>query len=1290
MKKKRKTIKYKDNSIMDYQYGGLTLPFLDKYNNLNKQWDSAWKSNPWDMINNTVKKGNWTSQNGTDPVKAYTDPNSPYFDIKRFQSTADKDTPILTGPGAGTTIPAGSTIYNNNYWQSQYNHSAPNHNDYVTALNNDIKTNVNGKFEPIKQEDVFNDHVGGIFSGLNYLNAYKPEKPIDLQEGFQGVQYAQKGATVKPIKKGKYIKTFKNDPEYFNNRIFEEWQKKALATGQVGIDDDGTLYKLNNKVDVPQEWLDITSGNYDKSNTKEKYQAEARQQQAMLGLNQFYNNPLTGLMGAGLAGPGKSTLHYLAKQAGEELISKNLNTYKDSLQYQDGGSVNTTGYTPGTPTANNKINIIPGSEGTMEGVQEDLIAIGRNGADKGLIKKLDKTTPQFRFKSDSFLELPINKPEQQPDVQYAQTGAAILNRPEVPNRIYYTPTWKQQLDNDPKYINPYGYDETTGRGMDLSNLPDPEDPYGFAAANPTVVPTSTTPTTPSTVYKLRHDSVYDYTQDANGNWLTRRKNSKGDWIDMKTKLSPEKYNDAIKLIETGKYTESKTPSGATRTTKKVGTSPTASIHALMPIPEDFAPKISKDLTPTLTSINAKDNLQKTGKKDTTPQKTKSKFTDINVDLGGISDWLPSFGVDGEYTPEKYLPSKSKLPKYGVAASLIKAHLASRKPWNNAYFLGKPVSATALNRLNQIGFYQYGGYIPNYQFGGEINNDYAYPIHPITEEFTDIQTEKGEVATLPDGTIVDVKATEKHKDMDKNHITDILPGKSHVFSHDPKMKLNLDSSIGGVKIKDMKLGKTTFEYKENQITAGPKDVMLSEIWGDKKELTPAELVNNVKKKFELRDNKNNFLTQRANEENKEQRLLYIDVIKAFSEYKKPKTKREIPQAQYGMQLPTMNVGLPNVYNQPTNTAIDGMLGYNNKALDPYSNMDNTMKSMYNVSSAVSPKLYEDGGDIPHAQLGKLLRYTSPVAFLGSEFFANRAKTRQERENEILNAERTKYANDMQNTVDTSGRIGIGTNLATYMAGLNVPRQLYDDQSEQLALVNDHFRRRNADLQAQKYSQLNSLGSAGSLARYTNPNNMGQYLAASQQGYNQNVGSINSQIGSLEDQKVQNIMNLLSKRNEGYNASENAFRNQLYNVNVQGIGNTGRSLQEATLNSGDTRYRLGMEKMAYDEYLKEKAQGARDKVIGDWEGALDSVGQLAITAATGGFGNLAGLGGSNNSNSSFVMGTQNPNMPNFYNPKYTSSANLRNPGSTNTAYTSTLQYPALLSNIFPLPIFGNRPN
>jgi hypothetical protein len=69
--------------------------------------------------------------------------------------------------------------------------------------------------------------------------------------------------------KGGSVKTFKSDPEYFNNKTFEPWQIKALSTGQVGIDENGVLHKLDNKVQVPQEWLDVTSNNYENSNTKE-------------------------------------------------------------------------------------------------------------------------------------------------------------------------------------------------------------------------------------------------------------------------------------------------------------------------------------------------------------------------------------------------------------------------------------------------------------------------------------------------------------------------------------------------------------------------------------------------------------------------------------------------------------------------------------------------------------------------------------------------------------------------------------------------------------------------------------------------------------------------------------------------------------------------------------------------------------------------------------------------------------------------------------------------------------
>lgn len=1130
--KKRKTIKYKSDSPMNYQIGGQILPFLNKYTNLNNQWDTFWKG------------GNYFNEDpdpNYDPLKAvsngYTSDRMLNEYVFKSTNAANKYTNSLINYNTQKGLydnaykgawgdDAHNFYYNNTlgnkYTPSQLTSFADREKEWggnsggagrpegfeewyngrkaysnTAGQQYDADRKVITGFPDVKKQaldiqkeasGVMSEGLSGIFTGMNYLNAYKPEKPITLQEGFQGVQ-----------------------------------------TGQMGIQ-------------VPQ------------------------------------NN-----------------------------------------------QINTTGYTQGSPTVNNKINIIPGSEGTMEGVHPDqrLVAIGRKGADNGVIKIVDKTTPRFKFKSDSFLELPINKVEEQPEIQYAQFGSAIQDLyqqlPNINNNYLSTIAGDSQYGpsvSTPEFNNRMiqGYNNAQQANIPSRQYTANELMQG-AASNQNIINPNSNGIYPiqagysepvvnnqSLVFNVKGDRTYEYKQD--GDVFYTRKKGSNSWIDMKSKLSLEDYNQAMDNITKGKVSQATTPSGAAKTSRAKIISANNVVNEFNAESDIYIPAAVAQTVAAVKEENKKASAVSNNKS------TKKANNKVNVNLGSLSEWLPTFtnpNTGENYTSDDY---SKYIPKQSLTTTLTKTYLKNRKKWNEdtPSLFNTPVNKKLPKLLNQLSLYKYGGEIPKYQLGGEVNNDYAYPIHPITEEFTEIQTELGEVVSLPDSTIVDVKANELHKTMHKDDVTDILPAKSHVFSNDPKMKLNLDSSIGGVKIKDMKLGKSVFEYKENQVTVGPKDVMLSEIWGKKKELTPAELVNNVKKKFELRDNKNNFLTQRANEENKEQRGIYLDVIKAFSEFKKPKKRTGIPKAQYGMQLPSMNVGLPNIYNQPTNNAIDGMMGYNTKSLDPYINMDNNMKSMYNISSVVNPKLYQDGGDIPHAPLGMLIG-AAAASLLGEGLgylFGNSAKKKQEEENKKYLAQYNTSVQNYKDSVNRQGTLEVGTSLASYMAGLNVPRQLYDDQSEQLALNNDHFRTRNAQLQAQKYTQLNDLGGAGSLARYTNPNNIGQYLAASQQGYNQNVSGINAQIGSLADQKVQRITDLLSQRNAGYNASENAYNNQLYNVNVQGITGVGQAASTHEANIGQVNYQTDLERMSFERQLKSDAQAAYDRKKSTVKGLVGDIG------------------------------------------------------------------------------------
>lgn len=1366
--KKRKTIKYKQDSPMNYQFGGTTLAGTKFFDGLNKQWGDFWKGGDYfkqdGMLSNLVDKN---KNAGKDIYDIYGDKDSKSYDPnyqinQQYLSDLEQIKSYEKAKGEPNFDEREWANIQDTYLSvqgKQQNENFDPNYDYGKFRD---------KYKSYNSGEAVTNTAAGIFTGLNYQNAYKPPKPIDLQKGFQGVEYAQMGTEIPQYGLPEISMTKQTSypaPQYaaptttqapvmgivqnlqkhgysfppdFNKKPLQEQkqtvdsyiadfnQKQSKRNSQI----EGTLIHTQTRP-LSADFLS-TSGNQD--DEFKMWFAEQVKSGKVGTIQNYKGKPINIQLG------GKSDNG--SKEGKQKYIS---GLAKDLYNMALGGEVNLTGYTQGSPTANNKINIIPGSEGTMQGVNQDLIAIGRDGADKGLIKKLDKTTPQFKFKSNSFLELPVKKNEENPMI--AQFGSAIqylYDQNANINRSYLDQI-AGNAEFGPSVSTPeFNNRMITGRTNYLNSQPTNQKPFDFSKEQTAYTePISGDNTnygpelqltrapfesTIKPVVNLKGDRTYDYMQDANGNWLTKRKNSSGNWINMQDKLSPEKYKVAVNNIQKGNIKQATTATGRDKTSKGASTiiskqkgagfedgfydyttsrglpasnetyaqykSPsgnfdflnfgrgTPPVSDIAPIPESPNGNSNNGphygFTPAPGYVPLSTNSYKTSPQDEQVMRDglyglagfAAGNMAANLTMKGIVN-LPKVGrvvqygskyIDkaGNYVSKtgKILGKASDTVMKRVNKNLYKNFKSTPDTWDDVINTGlektrfaniqnyNPGVRTSFSPVPK----QYGGFIPTFQFGGQVNNDYSYPVQPITEEFTDIQTEKGEVVSLPDGTIVDVKAIDMHKNMHKHDITDILPGESHVFSNDAKMKLNLDSSIGGVKIKDMKLGKTTFEYKENEVTVGPKDIMLSDIWGKKKELTPAELVNNIKSKFELRDNKNNFLTQRANEENKEQRLLYLDIVKAFSEYKKPKSRREVPKAQYGMTLPSANVGLPSVYNQLTNNGVDAMMGYNDKSLDPYGNMDNNIKSMYNISSVVDPKLYQNGGDIPHAPLGLLIgAAAAPLIGKGIGWLTgNSAKKKQELENQKYLAQYNASTQGYLDSVNRHGGLEVGSNLAQYAAGLNVHRQLYDDQSEQLALTNDHYRNREAALQAEKYGQLNSLGGANSMARYTNPNNIGQYLAQSQQGYNQNISNLNSQIGSTQDQKVQTIMNLLGQRNAGYNDSENTYRNQLYNVNVSGIGAVGNSLATAEANKGQAKYQTDLERMAFERQLRSDAQNAYDRRSSQWEGIFNTVGSgLSGVSNYMDYSKLSGLNNAPTTQQIPVTGNQVPSI-NFTNP------------------------------------------
>jgi hypothetical protein len=534
----------------------------------------------------------------------------------------------------------------------------------------------------------------------------------------------------------------------------------------------------------------------------------------------------------------------------------------------------------------------------------------------------------------------------------------------------------------------------------------------------------------------------------------------------------------------------------------------------------------------------------------------------------------------------------------------------------------------------------GDRIKGYQYGGNVNNDHTFPVHPITEEFTEIQTEKGETVFLPDGTIVEVKADKLHKNMDKDRVTDILPEGAYIFSRDPFMKMGPNSSFGGVKLSDMKVGKTVFEYKENEITSGPTDIMLSDVFKITKDSTPADISRNIKKKFEVRDMKDDFFVQRANDENKKQRVEYLEILKTFSEFKKPKSKREVPKAQFGMDT-SMNMGLDNMFNQQANKTLNNIMGYNNNVLDPYSNVDNNIKSKYNISSA-NPLSFENGGSVPHAGIGDLVKL-SPMYWLGDYI----AKNQAERQNQKLARERQGIWGQKEKDLQKTGAMNMLTNVGTMASAMNVPDYKYNDLGTEFATTQEAANRAKLLNQANTYGLSQGMGSPASLARYSGSNqNLGNYMAQA----NANNAALMQNAAQQQAQSELATADALNRyRTAGTDAYNQVVNNKMQAMQAattQGLGNVGRSATDYLSSMGDFRFDRGMDKMSYDQFLEGRKQAARDR----WEnlstGVFSGIAELGMKFIPG--GQFAGaLGKSGGSSSGISYG---PNFADFSNSQY----------------------------------------
>jgi hypothetical protein len=180
-------------------------------------------------------------------------------------------------------------------------------------------------------------------------------------------------------------------------------------------------------------------------------------------------------------------------------------------------------------------------------------------------------------------------------------------------------------------------------------------------------------------------------------------------------------------------------------------------------------------------------------------------------------------------------------------------------------------------------------IPSMQLGGAVDTEMQdnQPLH--------IQTEVGEMISMPDNRIVPVKAKRRHSGMSDNEITDVLPPGSFVASRDKRMVMSKDDLAG------ISLGFGPLEYSEDGATNVPKEMTAADVMTKNKQ-TPADILKDISNKFPEVNRKDDAFSMMADELNLASRTPYIAAVRYLTERNKPKEQNELPMAKYGYMIP----------------------------------------------------------------------------------------------------------------------------------------------------------------------------------------------------------------------------------------------------------------------------------------------------------------------------------------------------------------------------------------------------
>lgn len=256
------------------------------------------------------------------------------------------------------------------------------------------------------------------------------------------------------------------------------------------------------------------------------------------------------------------------------------------------------------------------------------------------------------------------------------------------------------------------------------------------------------------------------------------------------------------------------------------------------------------------------------------------------------------------------------------------------------------------------YYPGGGMIGGPMLGYDDDMNYMYAMGGEVNSFTDmvpVQTEKyegqPEQVALPDGTIKSVEAKTAHENMEDDTVTDLLPPGSHIQSSrnklTPEQYISLLEMTNPEEVeKDAKKLAQVYESKFGKKTG--------------KKLSPSDISEYAKKKYQTKSTPNSFSTDKLKEGNKQAYLQLSmqmnDLIKAGKEIGEGVLPEQM--MAWGGMIPKFNPGGIVEYTGGKSKTPTGKSNKYNKDKSYLTQWKNAIENIENLSNEEAQGLIYD--------------------------------------------------------------------------------------------------------------------------------------------------------------------------------------------------------------------------------------------------------------------------------------------------------------------------------------------